>query len=268
MNFKKTLIITFIIVAFVFAMSTAVFANNDEANFSDFCWNANFSDLNLDWVQVSNLILEFAENNPGLTEEQLEGQLKEYLKPLVLSGFIREQSLEIVPFNQGRRVPQSRNDMGPATRALYDPSGLIWQTHKRAAGVLGNGANQRWGDGQLVDGNGHAYRHVVWNMELVRRLGTANRGSIEIYTNAWIRDSNLTTVQTNMDRWNNGVGRDHPSTDLDLIPGEGMRMTRNGLLRRIVNGSLVPTNNQGELVRPFSKGHLYYLKNELMYTEK
>ena len=55
---------------------------------SDFCWNADFFDLNFDMVYLDKLINELMENNPDTTEAQLE----EHVKYLVLSGAIRKNT--------------------------------------------------------------------------------------------------------------------------------------------------------------------------------
>lgn len=100
----------------------------------------------------------------------------------------------------------------------------------------------------LHNGNGDAFRHVLWNYGMVIDVGYS---FAKQWSDAHEYGSNGPQIEKTMDLHNNSIGlqlgKSYPNTKLhSTFIKKSKEKVRNGSCKRIVNNKLVKTNSSGE----------------------
>jgi len=100
----------------------------------------------------------------------------------------------------------------------------------------------------LHNGNGDAFRHVLWNYGMVINVGYS---FAKQWSDAHEYGYNGPQIEKTMDLHNNSIGlqlgKSYPNTTLhSTFIKKSKEKVRNGSCKRIVNNKLVSTNSSGE----------------------
>lgn len=220
------------------ARSTEVKANTDGISYGALL---KITDIEI----LYNKVNKFIEKNPDATEDDINIFLKKEMKKKYLSGkkqIDSSSSNEMVTLSY-----YSPTDLNPLEQALYDQNpwkGLqaLWEGNKAV-----NEAQERY-NGSLHNDNGDAFRHAYWNAMMVKHIdyswaydwATAHEEGAE----------GQPAIEGKMDLYNNMMGRlignANKSKSDEEIADIIQEAVRNGEMKIIANGNLVPTNSKGE----------------------
>lgn len=227
----KSLPLVFSVVGVLSLSTTSVFAQeNINSNFDNISINSSDDSV------IDNMIISIADElrelkNNGASDEELNSYLdtKVFNKRFDLDGYITGSlnSLEQDLYNSNRA------------------KGLLCMANGKLA-IRYSESNYSSG---LHNGNGDAFRHILWNYGMVVDVGYS---FAKQWSDAHENGSyGQPYIEKEMDLYNNSVGLDlgldYPNTvSHSTFISRSKEKVRNGYGKRIVDGRLTSTNYTGE----------------------
>lgn len=203
--------------------------------------------LSLD--EVASNIRKYKQENPNATDEQLNV----FARSLLKKGFIQNKKIES---STSRIDTYSGLDdylygyLNSQEQALFDANpakGLLCMANGKMALEI---SQQRYQNSVLHNGNGDAFRHILWTFGMAIDVGTTFALQ---WSNAHEYGStNQPPLELTMDLYNNSVGltlaAQYPNTALPTtFANLAQSKVRQGSARIIKNNRLAWSNSEGEI---------------------
>lgn len=198
-----------------------------------------------DIIFIENKMNELLNENPEIDDERLNELLIVYLKS---EEFVQDKYYSgLVTFSY---LPQKYQALNSEEKKLAVAHPLQAAKVYNASQKAESETKKHWGRNGLND-NSDAFRHCIWNMFMTIDIGAV---AAEKWATAHEYNSSNSLEKT-MDLYNNRIGRLNTPTPQDvytsypimLLPElavqRSLSLTKNGSLRRIVNGKIVATNS-------------------------
>jgi len=175
-----------------------------------------------------------------LTEEQSDVYIMERLEEI----YDRKNQSKIRLKSNG--LPYSKSILNAQEQALFKQNPTKGLNVCAMAKYATDRAQQLFQSGTLHNGNGDAFRHAYWSGRMTNAYGAA-------YAEKWgnAHESTSSGIETDMDKWNNGVGRG-TATEIKGSQYWTPRFEQailskisKGICCRIVNGKAVKTDGSG-----------------------
>ncbi|WP_373894504.1 DUF6973 domain-containing protein [Virgibacillus natechei] len=267
---KKSLLVTSITLALTLCISTSSFAStNNSEELKPFNYNnvieTYFSSVP-DYVKDINLNVEVTNDKNYLTDEEVSKvtiesliEINEKIKSEhILNKHTENEANKIVAELIKDSISKNKNNVSdyeiPGWDSLNDAEKDLATSHPieftkyaTTANAASNLAQAYYGESQLYQGNGDAFRHSYWNAMLVQELGNDplhGTQRAQVWTDA--HEATSSGIDKRMDLINNESGRYHAYLNFDdtrqqLSDAIKTQVSQGGKVR-IVNNQLVATN--------------------------
>jgi len=163
-----------------------------------------------------------------------------------ISRDLQSNGKSIMKLGAPKNIPFG-GDLNDTERILYEGhpfQGLMMITD---GGVAGSAAGISFVDGRLDNTNGNAFKHTYWNALMTLDMGANAKTWADAHE--YGAKGNIGTIESQMDLYNNEIGRQIGNTKTVVTAQDIGNLVSSGMLKRIVNKSLVPTDSSSFLIK-------------------